>query len=249
MRVSFRIYRVAFIALVLATPVPGQELPSLEARAIVNAIDRAVLSAELAGRVDSVPKRPGEHFRQGELLVGLDCALYEAQAAKVVAENKAAKVRFHNAQKLNERRSIGNMDVALAQYAFEQSEAELTIAELNTRRCEIRAPFDGRVVTVAINQHEYIQSQKEVIEIVADQRLEAEVVAPADWLGWLKVGEPFRIRIDETGSEMEAHIISISPAIDPVSQTVLLRADVSDANTLIPGMSATAYFRQPVTHK
>ncbi|MGY0216135.1 efflux RND transporter periplasmic adaptor subunit [Endozoicomonadaceae bacterium StTr2] len=221
---------------------PALQAEQFEARALINAIERAVLSAELSARVDNLPKRPGERFRKGDLLVALDCDLYQAQTDKVVAENKAAKARYDNARKLNKLRSIGAMDVAMSQYAWEQTEAELTIARLNTRRCEIRAPFDGQVVTLAANQHEYIHSQQEVIEIIADRRLEVEVVAPAQWLRWLKNGYPFHLRIDETGATLNAEIISISPAIDPVSQTVVLRAGLEAASGLIPGMSATAYF-------
>ena len=235
----FRLLCGLLAAALLQQPLHAEQL---EARALVNAIERAVLSAELSARVSHLPKRPGERFLRGDLLVALDCDIYQAQADKVVAENKAAQVRYENAKKLNKLRSIGAMDVAMAQYAFEQAEAELAIARLNTERCEIRAPFDGQVVTLAANQHEFIRNQEKIIEIVADRQLEVEVVVPADWLRWITTGHSFRIRIDETNTVVTAEIISISPAIDPVSQTILLRASLEDTNGLIPGMSATAYF-------
>jgi membrane fusion protein, multidrug efflux system len=213
-----------------------------KARAVINAWDRAVLSGELAARITSLPKRPGESFKRGELLVGLDCALYEAQASKVAAEHTAAKVKLDNARQLNELRSIGSLDVALAQSEYAQTQAELNIARINTRRCQIKAPYDGKVVTVLVNQHENIRQQQELIEIVADQRLEAEVVVPATWLSWLRPSAPLMLQIDETGAKVEATIAAISPAIDPVSQTLLLRAELTPSAALMPGMSATAYF-------
>ncbi|WP_232821213.1 efflux RND transporter periplasmic adaptor subunit [Oceanimonas marisflavi] len=223
---------------------PGLSVSAEEykARAVIKALDRAVLSGELAARITSLPKRPGESFRQGELLVGLDCALYEAQTSKVEAENQAAKVKLDNARQLNELRSIGSLDVALAQSEYAQTRAELRIARLNTQRCQITAPYDGKVVTVLANRHENIRQQQELIEIVADQRLEAEVVVPATWLNRLEPGLPLTLQMDETGARVEATIAAISPAIDPVSQTLLLRAGLAPSAGLIPGMSATAYF-------
>ncbi|GAA3700121.1 hypothetical protein GCM10022421_03190 [Oceanisphaera sediminis] len=213
-----------------------------KARAVINAWDRAVLSGELAARITSLPKRPGESFNKGDLLVGLDCALYEAQAGKVAAEHTAARVKLDNARQLNELRSIGSLDVALAQSEYAQTQAELRIARINTQRCRIKAPYNGKVVTVLVNQHENIRQQQELIEIVADQRLEAEVVVPATWLSWLQPAMPLTLQIDETGARVEATIAAISPAIDPVSQTLLLRAELTPSAALMPGMSATAYF-------
>ncbi|OXY80757.1 efflux RND transporter periplasmic adaptor subunit [Oceanimonas doudoroffii] len=213
-----------------------------KARAVIKALDRAVLSGELAARVTQLPKRPGDSFRQGELLLGLDCSLYQAQADKVAAESKAARFKLDNAKQLNELRSIGSLDVALAQSEYAQAQAELRIARLNTERCQIKAPYDGRVVAVLVNRHENIRQQQEVLEIVADQRLEAEVVVPATWLGWLKPELPLTLRIDETGASVEAAVVAISPAIDPVSQTLQLRARLTQPSGLMPGMSASAYF-------
>ncbi|GAA3536494.1 efflux RND transporter periplasmic adaptor subunit [Zobellella aerophila] len=231
-------------ALLLAMPAHAEEH---KARAVIKALDRAVLSGELAARVTSLPKRPGESFKRGELLVGLDCDLYEAQASKVAAENNAAKIKLDNARQLNELRSIGSLDVALAQSEYAQTQAELRIARINTQRCQITAPYDGKVVTLLVNQHENIRQQQELIEIVADQRLEAEVVVPATWLSWLRPSMPLTLQIDETGDRVEATIAAISPAIDPVSQTLLLRARFAQSSELMPGMSATAYIGQTDT--
>lgn len=213
-----------------------------KARAVIKALDRAVLSGELAARVNQLPKRVGDSFREGELLIGLDCSLYEAQAAKVAAENKAARVKLDNARQLNELRSIGSLDVALAQSEYAQTQAELRIARLNTERCSIKAPYAGKVVTVLVNRHENIRQQQELLEIVADQRLEAEVVVPATWLTWLQPELPLTLALDETGARVEATLAAISPAIDPVSQTLLLRARLAQPSGMMPGMSATAYF-------
>ena len=57
-----------------------------QARAVIKSLDRAVLSGELAARVQRIPYLPGEAFERGAVLVDLDCSLYGAQAEKVAAE-------------------------------------------------------------------------------------------------------------------------------------------------------------------
>lgn len=216
-----------------------------EARAVINAVDRAVLSGEIAARIDRLPLRPGDAFAKGDLLVALDCALYEAQTAKVSAEVKAARIKRNNAQDLNALQSIGSLDVALAQSEYAQSLAELRIAKLNTSRCEIRAPWGGRVVSLLVNAHENIRQQQALIEIVGDRQLEAEVVVPAAWIAWLTPGVPLQLQVDDIASQVEASVAAIIPAIDTVSQTVLVRVALPVDSNLIPGMSAIARFDVP----
>ncbi|WP_313527076.1 efflux RND transporter periplasmic adaptor subunit [Stutzerimonas kunmingensis] len=218
-----------------------------EARAVIKSVDRAVISGELAAKVIKLPFRPGDRFAKGDLLVGLDCDIYQAQKAKVAAEVRAARIKQDNAKELSVLNSIGALDIALAQSEYEQAMAELRIANLNTSRCEIRAPWNGRVMTLMINAHESMRQQQELIEIVGDQQLEAEVVVPAAWLAWLEPGLPMRLRADELAVSAEAKITAISPTVDAVSQTVMLRASLNSNSGLISGMSATAYFDLPAT--
>lgn len=213
-----------------------------EARAVVKSLDRAVLSGELAAKILSLPKRPGDHFNKADLLVSLDCKLYQAQTEKVAAENRAAKIKMQNTEQLNKLHSIGALDVAMAYSEYEQTAAMLKIARLNTSRCEIHAPFSGRVVALYVNQHENVSPQQQLIEIVADQHLELEIVVPATWLRWLTTGAQFSATIDETGRTHKATVVTLNPVIDPVSQTIIARAQVDNCDTLIPGMSATAVF-------
>ncbi len=218
-----------------------------EAPAVIKALDRAVLSGELAAKVVVLPLRPGDAFAKGDLLVALDCQLYKAQADKVAAEVAAAQIKRDNAHQLNALNSIGAVDVALAESEYSQAMAEQRIAKLNTERCQIRAPWSGRVVTLLINAHENIQQQQDLIEIVGDRKLEADVVVPAAWLAWLKTGMPLQLQVSDVVVQVDAKVAAITPAIDSVSQTVLVRVALPDDSKLIPGLSAVARFNVPQT--
>ena len=233
---------VALCAVLLA---PQAQAADGEARAVIKSLDRALLSSELAGRVTSLPRRAGDAFKKGDLLVALDCDLYQAQAAKVAAEHKAARLKMENAQQMKELRAIGALDVSLAESEFAQTQAALRIAQLNAERCTIRAPWPGRVVAVHVKPYENVRQQQELIEIINDRQFEAEIVVPANWMRWLKPGTPLKLRVDETGTTASAKVTAITPAIDAVSQTVVLRAALIDGSQLIPGMSATAVFNLP----
>ena len=228
-------------ALVLAAALSGGAAASeYQARALIKAVDQAVLSAELAAKVIRLPLQAGDTFKTGDLLIGLECSLYEAQALKVEAEQKAAIIKLENVQKLNRLRSVGAIEVGLAKSHLDQVEASLRIAQLNAERCYIRAPYNGKVISHEINRFETVDPQQELIQIVNNEQLKAEIIAPADWLSWLTKDMPVKLYIDRSDIVAEGYLSAISPAIDPVSQTVVLHIKLPFNPDLVPGMSATA---------
>ncbi|MEH6671011.1 efflux RND transporter periplasmic adaptor subunit [Halopseudomonas sp.] len=218
------------------------------ARAVIKASDRAVLSGEVAASVKSLPLRAGDAFARGDVLVALDCAIYQEQATKVAAELEAARIRRDNASEMDALNSIGELEVALAMSDFAQAQAARNIARLNASRCTIRAPWNGRVVSVLVNEHEVIRQQQELIEVLATEGLEAEVVVPAQWLRWLKPGLPLQLHVESIEAVAQARVIALNPAIDAVSQTLTLRAELIDVGALVPGMSASAVFMPEPEH-
>ena len=232
-------------SLVVILFLAGSVSAEFQARAVLKAVDRAVLSSELAARITELPVRAGGSFRKGDLLVGLDCQLYQAQETKVASEKKAAVMKLGNVVKLNDLKSVGALEVALAETHLEQVQASLKMARINTDRCQIKAPYDGRVVNLLVNRYEVIDQQQELVEIVNNQQVKAEVVAPTSWLTWLREGIPVKLTIDESSIVAEGVISAVSPAIDPASQTVLIHVKLVKNAGLIPGMSATAELKRP----
>lgn len=238
-RVAFSLAVIVFSCCAL----PALADESLETRGVIKALQRAVISGEIAARIKQLPKRTGESFRKGETLVSFECALFEAQRDKVAAEREGAETKLKNDRQLEALNSIGHLEVALSEAELKKAEAELRIARLNAERCIIRAPYDGLMVQVLVNEHESVREQQELLEIVDTGSLEAEIVVPANWLAWLKVGQPLRMRIDETGKTVDAKVIAIGATIDPVSQTTNVRARFTGKQSrLVPGMSGTANF-------
>ena len=226
-------------ALVLvAAEVSAQGAPA--GRALLEPTDRAMLSAEIGARIDEMPFQPGEQFAKGDLLVALDCSLFSAQRARVEAEAEAARLEAENAEELNSMRSIGRLEVALAEQAYAQARAELRVARLNEARCTIRAPFAGEVAEWQVRPHEFAKPQEPVLEIVASQSLEAEIVAPAVWIGNVAVGDALDIRLDGGNQMIAAEITRINPVIDPVSETVTYYARPVMYPWMAIGMTGTA---------
>lgn len=216
---------------------------SVSARGLLVATHKATLSSELAGKVIRLPKKMGESFNAGEILLALDCRLFEAQAEKVAAEAQVAQIRLDNTKQLNQLRSIGTLEVAIAEAELAKAQAEHQIAKLNVERCEIKAPFAGFVEQLDIQNYEVVQQQRPLLTIVDKRQLQADIIVPAEWMVWLQTGKAVTLKVEETGQTLQGTLTHIGPSIDPTSQTLQLKAAVKSVpDKVLPGMSVVAQF-------
>lgn len=221
----------------------AQPAAGKSSRVVVQALKQATLSAEIAARITHMPFREGDSFKTGDVLVRFDCAIFTAQQDKVSAELKAAVAKFENDRELEKSRSIGALEVQLSEVSVQRAKAELRMAEINTERCAIVAPWNGRVTQRKANELEVAKLHQEILGIVATDVMEVMAVVPGQWVRTLRPGQSFEVRIDETGTRHVAEIVAVGSQVDAVSQTLNLRGRIAADSRLLPGMTGTANFR------
>ena len=214
-----------------------------ESRALVVASQEAILSSELAARIENIAVKEMQRFKKGDLLIQFDCSLYEAQKDVVSANANSALIKLKSDEQMLQMRSIGKYELELSISEYEKAKSELRIAELNVERCQIKAPFDGAVEEVVVNTFETIQPQVELMKIIQTEVLELEMVVSSEWISWLKIGHPIKVYIDEIQKEFNATISGIGANVDAVSQTIQLKRTITDTSpALLPGMSGRVVF-------
>lgn len=218
----------------------ANEMP--QARALIEAIDRTILSSEIGGKIISLPKNNGDYFKKGQILVKIDCDIYKAEKEKIRVKRDLAQIKVDKNTQLAKYNSVGQFDVQTSQLELKEQELSLQIASINVNRCDIKAPYSGRIVQKIANQFQNIKPQEELLEIVSTNSLEIKTVVPAIWLRWLKIGQEIVIKVDELNIDVKSKILQIDSVVDPKSQTVNLRAKIQSNEKIIAGMSATVFF-------
>lgn len=220
----------------------GEEL--LQSRAIIQSIDRTIISSEIGGRIIVMPKANGDYFKKGETLIKIDCDIYKAEREKIRVKRNLAKIKLDKNIQLKKYNSVGKFDVETSKLELQEEDLNYAIANINVNRCEIKAPYSGRIVEKIANRYQNIKPQEELLEIVNSDYLEIKAVVPALWLSWLKIGQDISIKIDELNIEVKSKILQIDSVVDPKSQTVNLRAKIDSNGKIIAGMSGTVSFSQ-----
>jgi len=151
-----------------APPAMPVSVATVEPREIVNwaefsgrleAIERVELRSRVSGVVEAVHFREGGLVRQGELLVSIDQAPYQAEFERAQANVLAAEARVALAASENERgqqlmasRNVSQRELDTRYNALREAQANLRAAEaaqrtarLNLDYTQIRAPISGRI--------------------------------------------------------------------------------------------------------
>lgn len=216
-----------------------------QSRAVIVSLDRTIISSEIAGEIVELSKFEGDSFKKGEPLIRIDCSIYKAQKRKIDVEKEIARLEVEKNKKLDTFGSIGTFDIQISQENFNKQKAESDIAAINISRCDVLAPFDGKIASKKVAKHQNIKPQEELLEIVGIDNLEAKVVVPSSWLVWIKKGMEFDLFIDETKTTIKAQVVQWDSVVDSSSQSITIRAKlIKPYENIIPGMSATANFYQ-----
>ncbi len=196
------------------------------------------LSSDTGGHIEHLSVREGDRFRQGQVLVALDCALQHAQVGEARAILAGAQKANAVNRRMVELHSGGVLEAELAAAEAAKDAARLQSALVLQSKCTIAAPYQGRVVEQKVREHQYVQPGQAMLDILDDTALEVEFIAPSRWLAWVRPGMEFRLRVDETGKSYPAKVTIIGAKVDAVSHSVKITGAIGgEQSDLVAGMS------------
>jgi len=219
------------------------------------------VSALIAGRVNAVTVAEGDAVREGQVVARIDTRTIQDQQRQATATKQQATAQLENAR-LNLQRDEqlftrgiaagkevedARMAVAQAQGALDQADATLNTVGLQIERAEVRSPVSGHVVKRMVSVGEQVDgtAAQPIVEIANLERVELGANVPADQLAEIATGAQVTVRTDAYADRtFDGRIIAIAPAVDPATNTTLVRIRIENPERLLKvGMFAEARIR------
>lgn len=184
--------------------VPPASADEVDAR--LDWVRRVALGTAVSGVIAEVSVRPGQSVTAGQSLVKLDASVFsartEAAKAKVAALTPAhdeARKERERAQELYERMLLSDHELAEAAIKFGRADAEykharaeLAQVEQDLKSSDIRAPFDGIVLSCAAEVGATVVSALSpapLVELAESGRMVAVTWVDANQLARLTLGD------------------------------------------------------------
>jgi len=220
-----------------------EEFPEVMYQVVIDPLYRTQLSAEIQSPVKKIHKYMGEDFKEGDILIQLDDVVYQSNLKKAQAILDRANVEFEAKKQLYNDNVASLFELKEAEANVAVAEADIAIAERDLSATVVEAPYDGKVVSLDIEEYELTQPGKAIIEIIYDKTLLAKLLIPSTLLKEIKVGQTFTIEIQEENKSFSAIIKRIGAVIDPSSKTIRIEAEIDNSNNeLRSGMTGRALF-------
>lgn len=198
------------------------------------------VASEVAGRIQEIGFREGQHVKAGDVLVQLDAALVKASLDETEARLDLAMANFDRAQRLQKSGSG-------TARALDEAQAELNTARalLNSQRVQIAkhtitAPFDGVVGLRTVSNGAYIAVGTELVNLEKIDTLKLDFKVPETQLSSIAENQTVAITLDALpGRSFTGTIYAIDPMVDINGRSLSVRARLDNKDLeLRPGLFA-----------
>ena len=208
------------------------------------------VASEVTGTVEHVAFEEGDRVTRGKALVRLNSDLLEKtfQAARasyeqVLTELESASRDLKRAEKLHEEELIS--DKTYDDFRFRKQGTEKKAAsiradverlDLELKKKEVPAPYDGVVVKKHVNRGEWISPGVPVATVAKDDTVDVTVDVPEEILAYLKVG--MRVSFIAGGARFSGKILAIVPSGEVTTRTFPVKIRTPNTRSLKQGMQA-----------
>ena len=205
--------------------IPYQE--EILIKGFAEADKKVELKSETSGKVTALPIQQGSFVRKGDVI----CSLFVAEKESFF---KKAELEFKSAKKLFDEGLYSSNQLQNIKSNFERAKLELDNAS-------IKAPFDGIVDRIAIDEGDFLTRGSTCATLLdLDPMILAGEISESDLMNISK-GSPALIETID-GNKFNGKISYIASSANPVTHTFRIEVEVENKQSLIKdGASAKIY--------
>ncbi|MFS1936392.1 efflux RND transporter periplasmic adaptor subunit [Vibrio splendidus] len=146
--------------------------------AVANAAEKAHLSFRVAGEIFQLDVKEGERVKEGDILAELDPTDYQLDVDNAQARYTVIDSQYRRSSPLVKKGLLAKSQfdeiAAQRQIAY----AELELAKLRLSFTKLRAPVDGIISRVSVDQYENIQVGQQIVNIHSVEDVEVIIQLP-----------------------------------------------------------------------
>jgi len=252
-------------ARVSTVTVEPEEVPAyVRAVGTVEAVDEAVLSTKLMGRIDSISVDAGDMVTKGQTLATIDAsdvlakkgeaesakaegeaALVEASAALENAETNLGRIQALQQEGAVTKKELDDMrtqrdmmraKVSQVKAKISQARSAIKQADSALAYSVIKSPVDGFVLAKMMNEGDTSAPGMPLLKVADTKNLRVSATVKEGDMRHVTEGLPCRVRIDSLGKDLDGSLTEIVPVADPATRSVEVKVSVPVTEGLRPGM-------------
>jgi RND family efflux transporter MFP subunit len=187
------------------------------------------LFSQEEGRINELEVFEGDMVEEGEVVVGLEDDLLQAELDKARATLAQAELDVGRLEDLVSKRAASDAELSQARTAVAVARGDVRLLETRLTFTRIPAPFDGVVIERLVEPGDFVSKNTHLLTVADPESLVAEVYASELILPRMKVGDPAQLRIDALGAvAFPARILRIHPSLEQTSRQGIVELTLED---------------------
>ncbi len=211
--------------------------------------------SEIAARMLHLNTDEGRAVGKGEVIAVLDdtdarlaherasaaVAVAQANREHAVAERDRANNLLKTGGITDKDHLAAEVNLQVAEAALRQAKAEAAIAAQQVARCQIHAPFSGRIAKRHVDVGTMLAPGTPVVTLVDNSVIEFRGSVPSADITKVRLGAPVAVSVDAMpGVVLRGQITRVLPVVDERSRSFEVVARVADSTQIISGLFARA---------
>jgi membrane fusion protein (multidrug efflux system) len=213
--------------------------------------------AEVSARLVRIVRDEGARVERGEVLAVLDdidyrlshdraiaaLAVADANRAHSVVERERADNLLKTGGITDKDHLAAQVNLQVAEASMGQVKAEAAIAAEQLARCQIKAPFGGRIAKRFVDPGAQLSVGTPVFTVVDDAVLEFRAAVPSADYARLKVGDPVDVTVEALARVVKGRVARITPLVEERTRSFEVVVEVPGGKDLVGGLFARAVVR------
>ncbi len=191
----------------------------VEVRGSVASRKNVTLSAEVPGRIQSVPVQEGQAVIKGQALVTLDGETMQNNIKELETSLELATTRFERQSSLWDKKIGTEIQYLEVKNQKESLERSLATAKSQLAQTIIRAPFGGSTDKVMARVGEMAQPGLPLVRIVSLTDMYIEADLSESLLGKFHKGDSVEVSFPSLNKSIQTTINAVGQVIDPLNRT------------------------------
>lgn len=211
--------------------------------AVIEAVNRATVSAQVSGTVTELNFDVDDYVEKGAVILRFRDTQQRAAVNAAQARFEEARAEYRRMEEIYGKGLVAKSDFDKAEAALESAKAALQQARERLQHTVVRAPFSGIVVERHIEPGETANPGQPLMTGLSLEHLRAVAHVPQRDIGAVRQHAKARVVLDRNGDSLQGQELTISPYADPKSHTFKVRVVMPPGqHGVYPGMFTKVAF-------
>jgi len=211
----------------------------------ISAANDQVLYSKISERIDKLNVKAGDRVNKNQeiavqynaiLAQGIDAA--RANVSSAEAQYELAKQNFDRMERLFQQRAVSKQQfeqvtsqLKAASSGLEAAKAQLNQAEEQSANSILKAPFNGIVAAVFVEQNQMVPAGQPVAQIIEPSSMKAKIRVASRDISVIKLNQEVVVSVPSIPEKKyKGKVVSIDRAVDPVSKTLQIEVRILDSD-------------------